>query len=87
MSARAIKTMLFILACATVMLFAARLASANSAMIRPAPVASRASSELKVSGIAVEKAAPEAQSGMLLLLGMGLVLTGTALRRKESKTE
>jgi len=87
MCVRTIKAMLFVLACATVMLFAARLASANSVMMRPTPAASRASSELKISGIAVEKATPEAQSGMLLLLGMGLVLTGTALRRKEGKTE
>lgn len=87
MCVRTIKTMLFILACATVMLFAVRLASAKSVLMRPAPMTSRASGELKVSGTAVEKAAPEAESGKLLLLGMGLVLTGTALRRKEGKAE
>jgi len=79
--------MLFILACATVMLFAARLASAESLMMCPAPMTSRTNSELRVSGTAVEKAATEAEPGKLLLLGMGLVLTGTALRRKEGKTE
>jgi len=87
MCVRTIKTMLFILACATVMLFAARLASAKSVITSPSPMASRASAELKVSGTAVEKAATEAEPGKLLLLGMGLVLTGTALRRKEGKTE
>ena len=87
MCVRTIKTMLFIVAGAAAMLFGATLASAGSLMTRPAPMASRASSELKVSGTAAEKAATEAEPGKLLLLGMGLVLTGTALRRKEGKTE
>ena len=87
MCVRAIKKMLFVLACATVMLFAAKPASADSERMRPASMTPRASSELKISGTAVEKATPEAEPGMLLLLGMGLVLTGTALRRREGKAE
>ena len=87
MCVRTIKRMLFIVACAVAMLFATMPPSADALMMRPASMASRASSERKISETAVEKAAAEADQGKLLLLGMGLVLTGTALRRKEDRTE
>jgi len=85
MCVRTIKTMLFILACSAIITFAPATASAapshfDAAQLPAARVAD-------ANPLANDSAAQAPEPGTLLLFGMGLVLTGTALRRKEGKTE
>lgn len=77
---RAIKTMLFIIACAAALIFTASRASAKPPQFSNAEV-------LKSPNANPIAVAHGSDPGILFLLGTGLVLTGTALRRKERAAE
>ena len=85
MCVRTIKAILFVLACSAVITSAPATASAAPSHFDAAklPTARIADANPRANDSAAQ--APE--PGTLLLFGMGLVLTGTALRRKEGKTE
>lgn len=85
MCVRKSKTKLFVPACAAMMLFGAALTSAAPSHFSAAKLP--ATSIVNANPIAPDSAAPAPAPGTLLLFGMGLVLTGTALRRKEGKAE
>ncbi|HET9801924.1 MAG TPA: PEP-CTERM sorting domain-containing protein [Candidatus Acidoferrum sp.] len=85
MCVRKIKAKLFVPACAAVMLFGAALTFASPSRFSAAKLP--ATSIVNANPIKSDSAAQAPAPGTLLLFGMGLVLTGTALRRKEGKVE
>lgn len=108
MCIRTIKTMLFITACLTVMLFGATLAPANAALVGQVKMTGAefanvnkllavqafgrgmvSSKKPRTPKPALDGDTPVAtpEPSTLFLIGTGLVLTGTALRRKEGKKE